>query len=69
MENKNKIRKKAAILSVADLRHMTCANFFCEYFKRNKIDFDFICIQRYEKQQKLYMIVKCININPFYRQI
>ena len=52
MENKNKIRKKAAILSVADLRHMTCANFFCEYFKRNKIDFDFICIQRYEKPAK-----------------
>lgn len=52
MESNNKCKRKAAILSVADLRHMTCVNFFCEYFERNKIDFDFICIQRYEEQAK-----------------
>lgn len=46
---------KACILSVADLRHMTCANYYCEYFKNNGISFDIICMQRYtNKSNSIY---------------
>lgn len=54
---KNAVSKRAVILSVADLRHMTCANFFCEYFTKRGIDFDFICLNRYENEAKT--IYKC----------
>lgn len=58
---------KACILSVADLRHMTCANYYCEYFKKNGIPFDIICMQRYTNKSNsiyecgLYQYKKYIN--------
>lgn len=58
---------KACILSVADLRHMTCANYYCEYFKKNGIPFDIICMQRYPDKSnsiyecELYQYKKFIN--------
>lgn len=49
MKNNKKSKKKVAILSVADLRHMTCVNFYCEYMKEQGIEFDFICMNRYRE--------------------
>lgn len=42
--------KKVLILSVADLRHMTCASSYCEFFEKNNIAFDIICTDRYEEK-------------------
>lgn len=40
------------ILSVADLRHMTCVSSYCEFFEKNKIEFDIICTNRYKEKVK-----------------
>ena len=40
------------ILSVADLRHMTCANFFCYFLEEHNITFDIICTNRYKEKAK-----------------
>lgn len=42
--------KKIAILSVADLRHMTCVSSYCEFFCSHNIEFDIICTNRYEER-------------------
>ena len=49
--------KKILILSVADLRHMTCASSYCEFFEKNNIPFDIICTDRYE--EKAFFDYKC----------
>ncbi len=41
--------KKIAILSVADLRHMTCVSSYCEFFCNHDIEFDIICTNRYNE--------------------
>lgn len=41
--------KKIAILSAADLRHMTCVSSYCEFFSNHNIEFDIICTNRYEE--------------------
>lgn len=41
--------QKIAILSVADLRHMTCVSSYCEFFRSHDIEFDIICTNRYEE--------------------
>lgn len=46
---------RVLILAVADLRHMTCVNYYCDYLERRNIDFDIICTSRYaEKSRCMY---------------
>ena len=45
------------ILSVADLRHMTCVSSYCEFFTNHNISFDILCTDRYEDNAQY--IYKC----------
>ena len=54
---------KVLILSVADLRHMTCCNYYYNFLEKNKINFDVICTNRYKEKSK--MAFNCNNLYQY----